>query len=295
MENAAKALLIAGGVLIIILILSVLVVFYDEISTYYAQQHESVIIEQTQKFNAKFENYHRNNIRGNELISLMNSVIDYNTTESYFDGTEYERIKVTITLVENGQNKNEILKQFKYPTNDNASINKYLDTATISNISATGDNWSNDKNLIDITNTSFYLCEKAKENPLNINNLSDKKLQLLASNAGNIIIDENDNSSTSVLSRFKRADILEEVLGIKVSHDSDSDIKIDVETGKTNVSHKNIMEGIKDITSQYFQYMQFKRAYFDCTEMKYDEKTDRVVEINFKLQTENGKVVFERK
>ena len=285
MENASKALLIAAGMFFAILIVSLLVVLYNNISSYYIQKHETTIIEQTQKFNAKFENYHRNNIRGSDLISLMNRIIDYNATESYFDGNNYERIKVKITL-----GNNSILNQFKYKTDYETSKNKFL-LENITNVNATGDNWQNDKKLIAITNTSSEMCKLAQNN--GINNITDTKLQQLASKISNIFVDEEDNSQMTIYNRLYRVEMLEKLLGKDI-------IKVNEDTGKiknTDTVSKNKLAIIKEIASQYYQYMQFKRAYFDCTEVKYDIETNRVVEMNFKLQTKilNGvqTVVFD--
>lgn len=279
MENASKALLIAAGMFLAVLLLSLLVGLYNQISGFYAQQHDFIEMEQTQKFNARFENYNRDDIRGSDLISLMNRVIDYNATESYFEGTGYERIKVTITLVNDGENKNDVFKQFKYETDDGTSTNQYL-TKTITNTTGTGINWKDDKNLTAITNTSTNLCARLES--IGVKNPKDAQLQQLSSNISNILVDENEDWAKSY--RFKRADILEDILGIEV--------KIDSTTGKTKTESKNIINEIKEITSQYYQYTQYKRAYFDCTEMLYDAETNRVVEIKFEVQKENGLVVF---
>jgi len=279
MENASKALLIAAGIFLAVLLISLLVGLYNQISEFYAQQHDLVEMEQTQKFNARFENYNRDDIRGSDLISLMNRVIDYNATESYFEGTGYERIKVTITLVKDGESKDEIFNQFKYETGGSTSTNQYL-TKTITNTTGTGINWKDDKNLIAITNTTTNLCAKLES--IGVRNPTDAQLQQLSSNISNIIIDENQDWAKSY--RFKRADIIEDVLGIEV--------KIDPTTGKTKTESKDIINKIKEIASQYYQYTQYKRAYFDCTEMLYDEETNRVVEIKFEVKKKNGVVVF---
>lgn len=42
---------------------------------------------------------------------------------------------------------------------------------------------------------------------------------------------------------------------------------------------------IKNIVSQYYQYTQFKRALFECTDVNMDNETKRVVEMNFKVKT----------
>lgn len=275
MENASKALLIAGGVFLAILIISVIVVAYNEISAHYANEHNHIMIEQAQKFNAQFENYHRDNIRGSDLISLMNKVIDYNITDSYQDGTNYERIRVTITLGDN-----EILEQFKGEYDDGTiSLNKYL-VPKITNTSASGDQWINDKKLVEIANTPDDLCEKAGFD------ITDNQLQHLASNISKIMVDETSTESYSAIgSRLDRKFFIKDILNI--------DINVDEETGitKGTESAKHI-KTIKEIASQYYQYMQFKRAYFKCTEILYDTETNRVEEMNFELQIEDDKVVF---
>ena len=270
MENAVKALLIAAGVIMAIMIVSLLVVLYNDVSSYYTQKHETTMIEQTTKFNAKFENYHRNNLRGTELISLMNRIIDYNATESYFEETNYERIKVKIFL-----GNDDILNQFRYETDNKTSKNKYLIGTITNRVNTPDPNWVNDKKLVEITNTPSDICQIASG--VGLYNIADTKLQELASEISNIIVDEEEESAID--DRLYRARILEEIFGKDV-------IKINKETGKTtDTESETRLQTIKEITSQYYQYMQFKRAKFDCTEVIYDTETNRIVEMNFKLQT----------
>lgn len=250
-----------------ILIISLLVVFYNDISAFYTQKHEEALIEQTTKFNAQFEKYHRNNIRGNDLISVMNKIINYNATEVYMEGTNYQRIKVTITL-----GGNDILDEFRSGYEEKSSKNEYL-LESITNTA--GNNWESDKKLIAITNTTNDMCQKASSKGLTM--VTDTKLQQLASKIHNIFV-EDENSSAYADDRLYRAHILEDLLGKDV-------IKIDSNTGKTKAESEDKLKVIKEITSQYYQYMQFKRAKFDCTEVKYDPSTKRIVEMNFKLQT----------
>lgn len=286
MENATKALLIAAGVFFVLMIISLFVATYDDISAYYESKHKATVIEQVKEFNAKFENFNRNDIRGSELISLMNRVIDYNASQAYDDDKQYERIRVTITLGDAN-----IRKQFKYETDDNlTSQNKYLNKETITNTSGGSDNWKNDKELTAITNTSSEMCDKLQS--LDIANVTDTKLQQLASKISNIIVDEDDEkSSMAAYNRLKRVDILKNILGINVGDTADCAVSVDKITGKTKKG-QNIINNIKEVASQYYQFMQFKRAYFDCTEVIYDTDTDRVVEMNFKLQVKDGVVIF---
>lgn len=286
MENASKALLMAAGMFLAVLIISLLVALYNQISDYYNQQHEFTVMEQAQEFNAKFEAYNKDNLIGIDLLSFMNMVIDYNTNQSYQDGTNYERIKVTITL-----GNEDILEQFKGESSkySTTSVNKYL-TSTITNTTGTGNDWQNDKNLIAIANTPNDLIEDAKN--YYINDLTEAKLQKLSAEIDNIIVSETGTTAYDEYCRLKRASILQKILGLNIGSSNDCDIKVDNETGKTLKDPNNTIEGIKNITSQYHQYNQFKKAYFDCTEMKYDTDTNRVVEVNFKLQVKDGTVVF---
>lgn len=53
------------------------------------------------------------------------------------------------------------------------------------------------------------------------------------------------------------------------------------------------IDTIKNIVSQYYQYTQFKRAQFECKEVKIDTETRRVVEMNFEVKIKNGHVQFD--
>jgi len=277
MEDVAKALYIAAGLFLAVLLLSLLVMFYNEAASYYTSEHEATLIEQGQKFNARFQNYHRNNIRGSDLISLMNRVIDYNATE--FEDKSYERIKVTITL-----GNDDILNQFK--CDESSTKNDFL-LKTITNTNGSN-NWESDRQLIAITNTSPLLCNKLIE--LGVTNATDTHLQQLGTKTLNIVLDENAETDDSyIYNRFKRVEIIKDLLEIE--------IKVDEEKAITDLESKATLDKIENITDQYYQYTQFKRALFDCESMVYDQNTKRVEEMYFKLQTkiENGKetVVFD--
>ena len=101
MENISKALLIAGGVLFAILVLTLLIIFRGKISSYFTEQHNAKILEQVTEFNNKFENYNGQTIRGSELISVMNRVVDYNRTYSDIQGAE--RVIIRVEFPDNHQ------------------------------------------------------------------------------------------------------------------------------------------------------------------------------------------------
>lgn len=72
MENASKALLIAGGVLIAILILSVLVVTINIINSNQKAKEQALVTEQLVEFNQKYEAYNKKALRGTDIITLKN-------------------------------------------------------------------------------------------------------------------------------------------------------------------------------------------------------------------------------
>lgn len=159
MENATKALLIAAGILLTVMLISLLVIGYNQISSYYRQNEEILTAEQLNKFNKQFQNYNRGDIRGNELISLMNKVIDYNVSQSYQEGTNYKPIKVTIKITDDSDNS--LLDSFKYETNSAPATSQgdILSSAIIEN--TTANNQANDKKLIAITDVPNNLINNA--------------------------------------------------------------------------------------------------------------------------------------
>lgn len=294
MENITKALLMAAGMLLAVLILSLLVMAYNKLSGYYEQSQELLTAEQLDKFNKQFQNYAgRKDIRGNELISLMNKIIDYNASESYQVGTNYEPIKVKITIGEN------LVDAFKYETSDSQKVgaqNEYI-TAVIQNTINSTNNQANDKNLIAITNTP----EKAREiaNGVSITNLTDTQLQKLTMEISNILIDETKTDNSSNEYRRLRAISLRNILKLDIGTNATNYIVLKEGTYITDNTNdsKEKMEAIKQIVSIYYQYTQFKRAYFSCPEsgITYNSQTGRVVGMEFEVQTkeQNGQIVVQ--
>lgn len=287
MENITKALLMAAGMLLAVLILSLLVMAYNKLSGYYEQSQELLTAEQLDKFNKQFQNYAgRKDIRGNELISLMNKIIDYNASESYQVGTNYEPIKVKITI-----GGNDVINAFKYETSDFG--NEFI-KPVIQNTVGGINNQANDQDLIAITNTP----EKAREiaNGVGITNLTDTQLQKLTMEISNILIDETKTDNSSNEYRRLRAISLRNILKLDIGTNASNSIRLNDKNYKT-ISGGEKIEAIKQIVSIYYQYTQFKRAYFSCPEegVKYNSQTGRVVEMNFQVQTkeQNGQIVVQ--
>lgn len=82
MENAAKALIIAGSVLIALIIIGALILMFSNLTAYQETNTQTTREAQITEFNRQYETYDRDNVRGSDLYSLLNKVIDYNRRQS---------------------------------------------------------------------------------------------------------------------------------------------------------------------------------------------------------------------
>ena len=238
MENISKALMIAGGILIVIMVVSLVVVLWHQMSGYFEEQHNATIVEQNAEFNAQFENYNGKSIRGNELISVMNKVVDYNRT--YSDMENYDRIIIEIEL--NGHQSD-----FKYNSSDNNIISN----------SSMLSNHAGDNVIENISNLSNKLVSDAKS--AGITGINDTKLQKLSASISVIIDDSDDNVDY-------RKKTIKSILGYEVADPS------------------SMLTNIQNITKQYYQYTQFKRAMFKCTGIEHNTTNGRVNKITFEIE-----------
>lgn len=306
MENASKALLIGAAILFTVMILSLLMIGYQQISSYFTEKHEVEMIEQTTKFNSQFENYNQKSIRGSDMISFMNKVIDYNERLSYMVGTKYKRLEITIDLI-----SSNIVNQLKYTTTETgfSNLSIFPTSNKITNVTSSGtpptdiDKSRNlDKQLISITGTINELKDETQNG--GIQNVTDTKLQSLASNISNIFLslpnpnnqnyplqetdgvktDVNDRTSLEeniVTARQKRNDLIKNILGVELTLNN-----------KGIVNERDKLNNIKEMTFKYYQITQFKRAYFECVSTEYDKETGRILKMNFKVKTDGNTIIF---
>jgi len=95
MENASKALIIAGGVLLGMMIIALVVFTYQQISSLGNQDYDKTVIAQQKDFNAQWEKYN-GNIYGSDVLSIANKIEDYNLREAENKG--YTSITTEINL-----------------------------------------------------------------------------------------------------------------------------------------------------------------------------------------------------
>ena len=95
MENASKALLIAGSVLVSVLIIGLLVFGYRQISDLQQTRADAEDNTKLVEYMSQFESFNRV-LYGSEVFSLANLREDYNADDDIQDG--YKEIEITIKI-----------------------------------------------------------------------------------------------------------------------------------------------------------------------------------------------------
>ncbi len=97
MENASKALLIAGGILISIIIISLFLSMYNRMSSFQKSQETEKEFKQISAFNSGYEAFNKQVMYGTDIITLMNKAIENNITKNASSGDiNYINIKLKI-------------------------------------------------------------------------------------------------------------------------------------------------------------------------------------------------------
>lgn len=96
MENATKALEMAGSVLIGLLILGCLVFAYNQLAAVKQDEETSKRIQQASDFNKDYLAYDRDNLYGSDIFSIANLIINYNKKEH--DNKDYTEITISVKI-----------------------------------------------------------------------------------------------------------------------------------------------------------------------------------------------------
>lgn len=94
MENASKALLIAGGMFFAMMILVMIVSLGISISDVAESQDRKQLTQQIQEFNRGYEAYNKTKMYGIDVITVTNKAVDYNKKLD----TDIEEYKINIIL-----------------------------------------------------------------------------------------------------------------------------------------------------------------------------------------------------
>lgn len=286
MENVTKALLIVVGVLIAIIILSSLVIGYNQISKYYQERSNTIDIKQMVELNKKFNNYEGREIRGNEMLSVINMVVDYNEWVKQNPNQGYEEIVLNISF-KDVQSYTNTQKYDEFHIVDGVD---YLIPGNLQNNCIT--NKPNDKLKIFSTRVS-ELVNSLSQNSL-ITNSSvkvERTLQTLAANVHNINdwLNKTDNTNND---NSKMASLLDSILKTNLNSDNLDDVKRNLNANKTQI------QDIRTIAAKYYEITQFKRAYFKCEGDNGNvgvelAKNGKVKSMNFKIKTDSdGQIKF---
>lgn len=112
MENASKALLIAGGILVAMLILSIGIYLFNNYRDVGITYEKTLSAAEIEKFNSNFTKFEgRNDITIQEIVSVVNFAKQYKEQteidiEVYISGNELKDDN-TITLIENNSSITE--------------------------------------------------------------------------------------------------------------------------------------------------------------------------------------------
>lgn len=110
MENASKALMMAGTILISLIVISALIFMFREIRGTKTQDASNQKTQEIINFNKSYESYNKT-LYGSELLSLANKMSDYNKglVNKYGDDKDgYEDMKLEVEF------KNKENKEFDY-------------------------------------------------------------------------------------------------------------------------------------------------------------------------------------
>lgn len=126
MENASRALVIAGGVLLSLIIIGVVMFAYRGITSLQKEKDISLSNEQVSKINEQIEKYTKKSvIYGSEVLSICNAIEDYSRKYPRSEG--YPKITAKIKIAD-GKN-NDIKECFEEDEYDNIDILKAYDKA----------------------------------------------------------------------------------------------------------------------------------------------------------------------
>lgn len=243
MENASRALIMAASVLIGIVIISAFILMMSNLTSYQESSYSSTLSSQIAEFNNQFTTYARDNIRGSDMISLMNKVVDYNTR---YTGTEgYTEMEITIDMKGHNEalafdHNNRLVTLDEY---NQTNIDKIVGKPT----SVTGGVTSQD-----ISDRSIRYLENLYE---------QKYCNQLAAEISTIdsIFNNSKMSPTEKKTAFDDEEILPK-----------------------NVDDYGDLDQVYKDALKYYEYVQFKRTYFDCVSTpEFDSQTGRIIKLEF--------------
>lgn len=281
MENASKALLMAGGMLIAIIIISMLMLMINSLTSYQQEDVQSQREAQIVEFNQQYLGYERDDVRGNELYSLINRTFDYNERYSNQGNIgDYQPMTITIDfdgkrsqLVREGKN-NQIFTKDVYEFTYTSSSRSYSGVEKIQEIEAlkTSDikNLSNNPSIKN--GNPIYLTDEI------LNNLVYGYDKVFTSDYKNNYSNTSDEDFVKIIQNFNS------LIGV------DGFLLIEYRDNGQIKGRRELVTQLKQIApiagtgfiDLYNEYVQFKRGIFECTNVEYSP-IGRVIKMEFKF------------
>lgn len=273
MENASKALLIAGGVLLTMMIVVLLIFSWGRIKEFYNGNEDLINARNLTEFNLQFTNYDERDVYGYELISLANKVADYNyrysnytnitnTEDNAKNDEQYNPITMKIDLKgkANVFNFGEVVDGIrKIDSKQNSFFynhNNMVQSSTRNDILRIINEASGIQNFYGDADTTTRLAKSIES--------------LILSNSQ---LEYNQNNKNMNFDQSKMVAV--------------EDFKFITKMDKINGQDINYTKMVKYLTDssssilKYYEYYQFKRGIFKCSNISYDDVTGRVTEIDF--------------
>ena len=296
MENASKALLMAGGVLLTMLVISLLLYAWSSISAYQASQDAVKEVQQLAEFNSQYTSYNRDDVQGYELISLINKVIDYNqryssefnSASSVGNTAQYKPITITIKLDKSSSdytNRDKFTGIIKVPavakiSFQNMKYDEIYDNSSYSN--------PTEKTYIGSDYRLFNNCEYKQSNTSNkFKNILDT-ISGIESYFGGAT---NARDLTKSISTIYESKIINYNGQPSSTYEASSWYQQSYVEGRYKTLTRNDLsidyirseESVEKVL-QYYEYVEFKKAEFKCTGVTYDDNTSRVTGMSFEIK-----------
>lgn len=256
MENASKALLIAAGILLTMLIIALLIFARTRISDFYSNEEELKEIDNVTEFNLQFSGYQNREVHGYEIISLANKVEDYNRRHSNAEGAT------------NDEKYNPIVMTVNLPNNENTEKLWYDNTYT-PHLFTRGQQLVQSTARADILNSiKIALSTERLYNSAEVASKLAKSINVLILTDAQIQYNQDTRNMTPEESKLAALSTYKTIT-------KDESIKTyDAMVAKVKGTAKIF---------QYYEYYQFKKAIFECTEISYDDISGRVSTLKFKF------------
>ena len=262
MENAAKALLIAGGILLMILTLSLLVYMTGSIEKIEQAQNQKKQVEELARFNLEYEAYNKQRLYGVDVITVINKAIANNKKMDVLDKSD-EKYYINIEFKLEEALKNGLYYSEEKLYGDGEKEEEYCDI---------------DDNDFD---TKFSkIPDELKE-----------RFTITYEESGEIKqIELIDLLSEESEFKDKKSYILGDFVGDSfITNDSFTRL---FKGRAVDTSETIVKNGIKETCILYSALTNFKRAIFKCEDMHYNPDTGRIDSITFEQIKTNDNIYY---